>query len=263
VRIFAIFLSSDNPHNNGDICETFGETNMALVAETAINKSKPLQYQGRKASRAKSEQRRRIILEAALRIVISEGVRGIRHRAVAKEAGVPLAATTYYFKDIQELIIDTFTLYTEKALEVVNEFTHQFYQPMASMAGTDLSSPEGQKALLDFMVEQLTIYMNEQIVSQRDMLIAEQAFRYEAFVNDSIRKLAQMHRKALFDKAAEFFGNVTNSAEPEADAEILLGLFHSLEYSALLKNEEELNLTEVSAVLRRHLSLLLPGLLAG
>lgn len=236
---------------------------MALVAETAINTSKPLQYQGRKASRAKSEQRRRIILEAALRIVISEGVRGIRHRAVAKEAGVPLAATTYYFKDIQELIIDTFTLYTEKALAVVNEFTHQFYQPLATMAGMDVRSAEGQKALLNFMVDQLTVYMNEQIVSQREMLIAEQAFRYEAIVNESIRKLAQMHRKALFDKAAEFFRNVGNSKEPEADAEILLGLFHSLEYSALLKNEDELNLSEVSAILRRHLSLLLPGLLAG
>ena len=41
-------------------------------------------------------------------------MRGIRHRAVAKEADVPLAATTYYFKDIDELIVDTFTLYTEK-----------------------------------------------------------------------------------------------------------------------------------------------------
>ena len=43
-----------------------------------------VKYQGRKTSRAGSEQRRRLILEAALRIVIREGVRGIRHRAVAK-----------------------------------------------------------------------------------------------------------------------------------------------------------------------------------
>ena len=72
--------------------------------ENAIN------YRGRKASRARSEQRRKAILEAALRIVVNDGVRGVRHRAVAKEAEVPLSATTYYFKDISDLIADTFTL---------------------------------------------------------------------------------------------------------------------------------------------------------
>ena len=233
---------------------------MALVAESASNKGKPLQYQGRKTSRAKSEQRRRVILEAALRIVVSEGVRGIRHRAVAKEADVPLAATTYYFKDIQELIIDTFTLYTEKALGTVSEFTQTFFQPMASMAGKDLTTAEGQAALTDFMVEHLTLYIKEQVVSQKDMLIAEQAFRYEAIVNDSIRKLAQMHRKALFERAAEFFRNVAQSPAPEADAELLLGLFHSLEYRSLLNNEGD-DLSQVSDILRRYVTLLVPSLL--
>src|SRR5690554_7202695 len=75
-------------------------------AELAVHET--LQYQGRKATRAKSEQRRRDILEATLRIIRTEGVRGVRHRAVAKEAKVPLAATTYYFKDIDELIVDAF-----------------------------------------------------------------------------------------------------------------------------------------------------------
>lgn len=233
---------------------------MALVAETAINKGKPLQYQGRKASRAKSEQRRREILEAALRIVVSEGVRGIRHRAVAKEAGVPLAATTYYFKDIQELIVDTFTLYTEKALETVSEFTQQFYQPMASMAGRDITTPEGKQALTDFMVEQLTLYMKEQVVTQREMLIAEQAFRYEAIVNSSIRKLAQMHRKELFDRAAEFFRVVAQSPAPEADAEILLGLFHSLEYMSLLSSDAG-DMTVITATLSRYVDMLISSVL--
>ena len=64
----------------------------AAVAES-------VQYQGRKASRRGSEQRRQDILDAAMRIVVRDGVRAVRHRAVAAEAGVPLSATTYYFKD--------------------------------------------------------------------------------------------------------------------------------------------------------------------
>ena len=54
---------------------------------TAVAES--VQYQGRKASRQGSEQRRQDILDAAMRIVVRDGVRAVRHRAVAAEAGVP------------------------------------------------------------------------------------------------------------------------------------------------------------------------------
>ncbi|WP_419812923.1 TetR/AcrR family transcriptional regulator [Bacterioplanoides sp.] len=228
---------------------------------------KSLSYQGRKASRAKSEHRRRLILEAALRIVIREGVRGIRHRAVAKEAEVPLAATTYYFKDIQELIVDTFTLYTEKALSVVNSFADQFYQPLQQLAAANpelfnsgVISDEAVHTMLDYLVEQLTGYVREQVSSERDMLIAEQAFRYEAIVNDRIRELSLMHRRALFGKIEEFMA-VMKSPAPKEDAELLLGLFHSMEYTGLLTAQDDIDFDYVSSTLRRHLSLLVPDLL--
>ncbi|UTW47864.1 TetR/AcrR family transcriptional regulator [Bacterioplanoides sp. SCSIO 12839] len=228
---------------------------------------KSLSYQGRKASRAKSEHRRRLILEAALRIVIREGVRGIRHRAVAKEAEVPLAATTYYFKDIQELIVDTFTLYTEKALNVVNRFADQFYQPLQQltaanpdMFNTATISDESINSMLDYLVAQLTDYVREQVSSERDMLVAEQAFRYEAIVNDRIRELSLMHRRALFGKIEEFM-SVMKSPAPKEDAELLLGLFHSVEYTALLTSLDEVDFDYVSSTLKRHLSLLVPDLL--
>ena len=85
----------------------------AVDVATAVAES--VQYQGRKASRHGSEQRRQLILDAAMRIVVRDGVRGVRHRAVAAEAGVPLSATTYYFKDIDDLINDTFAQYVERS----------------------------------------------------------------------------------------------------------------------------------------------------
>ena len=42
-----------------------------------------IQYQGRKARRTGSEQRRQAILEASLSIIVREGIRAVRHRAVA------------------------------------------------------------------------------------------------------------------------------------------------------------------------------------
>jgi TetR/AcrR family transcriptional regulator, regulator of biofilm formation and stress response len=53
---------------------------------------------------AQRAERRGAILEATIRIVTGEGLGAVTHRAVAKEAGVPLAATTYYFKSKDELI---------------------------------------------------------------------------------------------------------------------------------------------------------------
>jgi DNA-binding transcriptional regulator YbjK len=53
---------------------------------------------------AQRAERRGAILEATIRIVTSEGLGAVTHRAVAKEAGVPLAATTYYFSSKDELI---------------------------------------------------------------------------------------------------------------------------------------------------------------
>jgi DNA-binding transcriptional regulator YbjK len=241
---------------------------MTLGGADTSATEKPLPYQGRKTSRAKSEHRRRVILEAALRIVIREGVRGIRHRAVAKEADVPLAATTYYFKDIQELIVDTFTLYTEKALSVVNRFTDQFYQPLQNLAGGDMESlaadgeisDEALENILNYLVQQLTQYLREQIGEARDMLVAEQAFRYESIVNQRISELALLHRRVLFDKI-EAFMRLVSSPAPKEDAEIVLGLFHSLEYSALLMGPGQEDFGHISATLKRHLSLVIPDLL--
>lgn len=234
-----------------------------MLNESVENGAEPeLEYQGRKASRAKSEHRRRLILEAALRIVIQEGVRGIRHRAVAKEAGVPLAATTYYFKDIDELITDAFTLYTEKALAVIDNFTQQFYQPfLQGMSSIDLSNTENHHVMVELLVEQLAEYVRVQSMVERNMLIIEQAFRYEAIVNDRIRDLAYLHRETLFAKVVEFL-TVVKSPAPEQDAHLLLALFHSLEYNALLQPHDQVDMVSVANILRRFLTMLVANIIA-
>ena len=216
-----------------------------------------LQYQGRKASRAKSEYRRLEILEATLRIVRTEGVRGIRHRAVAKEAGVPLAATTYYFRDIDELIVDAFTLYTEQALAVLNEFTGHFYQPLTDvLQQQDIRTQAGQQYVINYMTEQVYGYLLNQVDAQRDMLIIEQALRYEAIINPQVRGLLKMHRKALYDMAVDFFTHLVRSPSPYENAELLIGLFHTLEYNSLLDELGDLNTAQIEKSIRHYITLL-------
>ncbi|MDG4863869.1 TetR family transcriptional regulator [Streptomyces sp. T-3] len=52
---------------------------------------------------------RKLLVEAALRVVARDGVGGVTHRAVAKEAGLPPASGTYHFKSIDELLVAALT----------------------------------------------------------------------------------------------------------------------------------------------------------
>jgi len=52
--------------------------------------------------------RRTAILDAALAVVARDGTGAVTHRAVAKAARVPLAATTYYFASRDDLLLEAF-----------------------------------------------------------------------------------------------------------------------------------------------------------
>ena len=64
--------------------------------------------------RPRGEERRRALLEATLAVIGRDGVGGVTHRAVAAEAHVPLAATTYYFDSRDELLLAAFALAVEQ-----------------------------------------------------------------------------------------------------------------------------------------------------
>lgn len=206
--------------------------------------------------RENGKQRRRLILEAALRIAVREGVRGIRHRAVAKEAGVPLASTTYYFKDIQELINDTFALYAEQALEVVNQFHSRLYNASAGdESKTLIEVLTGPAVISDVIADYMTEYLVEQITQHRDALIAEQAFRYEAILNPQLHALGLVHKKALAEKLTEIFV-MMKSPSPAVDASIAISIIHYIEYEGLLIAADDINRDEIRAILLRQLTLL-------
>ncbi|SMD08168.1 TetR/AcrR family transcriptional regulator [Lentzea albidocapillata] len=57
--------------------------------------------------KARGEKKRRTIVEATLRVIERDGVAGVTHRSVAREAGVPTTAPTYYFATLDDLLIAT------------------------------------------------------------------------------------------------------------------------------------------------------------
>jgi DNA-binding transcriptional regulator YbjK len=52
----------------------------------------------------KGERRRYALLSAAAELLREGGFEAVRHRAVARRAGLPLASTTYYFSSLDDLI---------------------------------------------------------------------------------------------------------------------------------------------------------------
>ncbi|MGC9377443.1 TetR/AcrR family transcriptional regulator [Streptomyces sp. MH13] len=56
-------------------------------------------------SRRHDPERRRRIIDAAIRVVGRKGIAGLSHRTVAAEADVPLGSTTYHFATLDELLV--------------------------------------------------------------------------------------------------------------------------------------------------------------
>jgi DNA-binding transcriptional regulator YbjK len=67
--------------------------------------------------------RRRLIVEAALRVIARDGVNGATHRAVAAEARVPLASTTYHFTSKAEIVTDALELAIDRSIAAVERHT--------------------------------------------------------------------------------------------------------------------------------------------
>ena len=60
--------------------------------------------------------RRTAILDAAIAVVARDGTGAVTHRAVAKLAKVPLAATTYYFASRDDLLREAFRHLTARRM---------------------------------------------------------------------------------------------------------------------------------------------------
>ncbi len=193
-----------------------------------------IHYQGRKAARAKSEHRRRLILEATLRIVAKEGIRGVKHRAVAKEAGVPLASTTYYFKDIDELISDAFMLFAENSQKNMEYFYGQVQSLITSYDFDELTrSRELRSKLSDDLVNLGMQFVKSQIRFRKNEILAEQAFLLESLRDEMLKPLARKYREVWQNSLASILGNL-GSKTPEENASMIISTVYSQQYDGVI-----------------------------
>ena len=226
----------------------------AAGVATAVAES--VQYQGRKASRQGSEQRRQVILDAAMRIVVRDGVRAVRHRAVAAEAGVPLSATTYYFKDIDDLLTDTFAQYVERSAAFMAKLWVNNEGLLREMVVSSDGSPPARSKLADDIARLMADYVHRQLISRREHLMAEQTFRQEALLNPRLAELVRAHQQILLQGTRQLF-EVLGSREPQEDAKVLTAIIGRMEYQGLLNDAEPVGEEEMLGILNRYMHLVL------
>lgn len=192
-------------------------------------------FQGRKTSRQSSEQRRLAILQAALRVVARDGVRGVRHRAVAKEAEVPLSATTYYFKDIHDLLADAFTLFAQENMEqLVDPFWTQAHTWLQNYTREEVRArPELLREIIDHLAEVGAEYVVTRVTEHRERIVVEYAFWYAALQDERLHAMAMQHGKRLamnFMTVLEYAG----AADAELGAKAIICTLRRMEYEAMM-----------------------------
>ncbi|KPP97733.1 TetR/AcrR family transcriptional regulator [Marinobacter sp. HL-58] len=215
-----------------------------------------IRYSGRKTTRAKSEQRRLEILEATLRIAARDGLRGIKHRAVAREAGVPLAATTYYFRDIHELISDSFMLFAEKARDNLNAFYDTINLVLDTLPNETLRRGGAHRRELTSRLSAIsTAYLHEQFTKRRQQVLAEQVFLMEALRDRRLAGLARVYREAWTAGLRQILERL-DSPSPDRDAGLLVNVTLGMGYESLL-NDQEVDFETLSETVERVICLVL------
>lgn len=101
---------------------------------------------------AKGEQRRALLVAAVLPVLERSGVGGVTHRAVAAEAGLPLASATYYFDSIDDLLITALRSATDSQVAWLERLQGADVRVLARLlhrlAHTDRASAIAQYELL-------------------------------------------------------------------------------------------------------------------
>lgn len=205
----------------------------ALHAPTAIDTGGP---RVRKQSSRGGETRAKIN-EATLQIIKREGMRGVRHRAVAKEAGVPLGATTYHFKDIEDLIVSAFIQWRGDGVlrgnPIVDRVLGFIEKNAQKLSGSELGRKTLAREIYQFMVD----YEVDQIENHRDDRIIELAFYHESLLVDKLRCEVLDYWKTQLSNLMPPF-TAMQSPDPMADARITQSIFHQLEREAVMKGDD-------------------------
>lgn len=184
--------------------------------------------------RSKGEITREKILIAAIEVLALNGIKGTTHRAIASHADLQLSLTTYYFKDIQELIHHAFRLNSERILSRTDTFLKAAFIVIIDVEKNELRKTIVKEQLCLQLSEMATVHLINNIKHQAISLAVEQLMLTEIQVTPELSVLIQDHESVQllpYEQLCQFF----NKNNPKLDAKIMYTVFSQLQYGQLTK----------------------------
>lgn len=183
----------------------------------------------------RGEERRQSLVEACVRIIEADGLEGVTHRRVAVAAGVPLAATTYYFSSKEDLM--------QAAMEHVIATESERLQVIADAVtrSGDMSLEQGVEALIQW---QLALLRERPLAQFAEFELFLRVARTAPRPGD-LPSWTESFR-AVARQSLELLG----SPDPEQDSYALVALIHGLVLHALTTADPTYPETVLAPVLR-------------
>jgi DNA-binding transcriptional regulator YbjK len=152
----------------------------------------------------RGEARREVILRATLTLIGRYGPGAVTHRAIAREASVPLASTTYYFSSKDELL--------EQALELAARDEVARLEAMIGLL-------QARNAPPDMWIAEAARERAQELAAEPHMSLARLELLVEAARRPAVRASAARWLTA-YRRLVRIAAEATGSAQPELDAQI-------------------------------------------
>jgi DNA-binding transcriptional regulator YbjK len=183
----------------------------------------------------KGERRRYALVSAAAELLSEGGFEAVRHRSVARRAGLPLASTTYYFSSLDDLI----------ASAVAHIGMLEVAQLRAGVASLSRRR-RGPDATADLLVDLLVghesgPHLTEQLISRYERYIASARM-------PALRDIQRRNLRQRVDAIAEAIDRSGRSMRPELVSALICAVDGAV-VSALVDDRQDPRIVARSTVI--------------
>ena len=201
-------------------------------------------------------ERRQQILEAALKIIGEEGLRGLTYRSIAEAANIPLGSTTYYYSSIEELYLEAYELYQTNIYEYAADMSKGAGKVLLNYLKSTPRNRERFDELVHELAALITDYIRLLAVTEFEKRKIEAAFEHKAISDRTIRDMVWSRRTKFIELCTEWFQDIGLSKPAEA-AEMFMGTMNQLERRALMVSSHRFNKKHTYSVMHYFFSTVL------
>jgi TetR/AcrR family transcriptional regulator, regulator of biofilm formation and stress response len=194
----------------------------------------------RRKPQRRSIERRTALLTAVLRILGREGAAAITHRAVAEEAGVPIAATTYYFSSKEDLLREALQLHADQETQRVAQATDSL----------------GETPTIEALADRLADFVDYGLRAGRTTLIAEYELLLQAARDPELEPLSRVFYEQFRGQLQKTLKEL-GSTDPDGVSQLILAALAGLEVDNLATPKTHLSRKELRDLIGQLLHALL------